>query len=45
VESAIFFGFHIGSLKAVIGRAATVDARFEFSRLFDQDSREFRICG
>ena len=45
VESAVLFGFHIGSPQAPIRRIAAVDARFELNRLFDQDSREFRVCG
>jgi len=39
----VFFRFHIGGLKTVIGHR--IDARFEFRRLFNQDGRKFRICG
>jgi hypothetical protein len=44
VQSGALFGFHIGRPKAPIRRAGSVDARFEFYRLFDQDGREFGIC-
>jgi hypothetical protein len=44
-EPAVLVGFHIGSPQAAIPRSGRVHARFEIGGLFNQDCREFGVCG